>query len=150
MFQTLQLTAPAPVKWDHAEYLERLIRTEELHGQVKRATSALARRDFDSIAFTGVSGSLIAIPTALAMNKTMLAVRKPEDAKCFTDGGSHSSRMVEGNIGSLRYIIMDDLVSSGDTMHRIINEVKIVAPQAECVGIYTVSAGRLDSVNDWL
>lgn len=129
----------APVKWEHADYLSKLIRTEDLRSQVKIAAEELREHDFDTIAFAGISGALISIPTALAMNKTMLVVRKPQDVNAsYTEFGSHSGRVVEGNVGSSRYVIMDDLVSSGRTYKRIIEQIAMVAPKADCIGIYTV------------
>ena len=53
-------------KWKHASYLSQLIRTVSLRRQVSRAAHILKEYEFDAIAFTGLSGALIAIPTALA------------------------------------------------------------------------------------
>lgn len=113
-----------------AYYLENIINTAELPKAVDRAAKKLKKVEFDTIAFRGISGALTAIPLALKMKKTLLAVRKPEDLD------NHSSHRVEGDIGARKYIVVDDIVGSGRTKREIQEEITKVAPNAEYVGVY--------------
>jgi len=89
---------------------------------------ALTMHEFDAIAFRGLSGALLAPIVALQMGKTLIAVRKGES--------THSSRDVEGDYGARRYVIIDDIVSSGDTVRAIIADIKTENPEAYCIGVY--------------
>lgn len=119
---------PYEPKYGHASYLSASIRTDRLHKIVPQIVAVLSRYDFDAIAFRGMSGTLLASPVAMAMNKTLLGVRKITE-------GCHSDRMVEGDHGARRYVIVDDCVSSGTTARNIIEEIAKVAPDAKCIGV---------------
>lgn len=106
------------------------MRTDKLRETLSKCVSVLRQRrmDFDAIAFRGHSGALIAAPLALALDKTMLMVRKP-------GVNAHSYRLVEGDMAAKTYIIVDDTVSSGATVHAITDAIEGAAPQARCVGV---------------
>lgn len=71
---------------------------------------------FDHILVTGISGMLIGPTIALRLNKKLAIVRKnPKES-------SHSSNLVEGYPFG-KYIIIDDFVSSGETVLRIKNAI---------------------------
>lgn len=85
---------------------------------------------FDAIAFTGLSGSVVAGAVALTMDKYLYCVRKKNESK-------HSDHEVEGPSTGLRYIIIDDFISSGATVQRIMEMVRIHTDGAAvCVGAY--------------
>ena len=115
----------------HVDYLDRIIQVEKLRLLVERVVEISKRFEFDAWAFRGNSGALLAAPLALATGKTMIMVRKP-------DTKSHSYRVVEGDVGARRYIIVDDCVSSGATARAIVGAIKDVAPKAECLGVLEV------------
>jgi adenine/guanine phosphoribosyltransferase-like PRPP-binding protein len=102
-----------------------------------QARLELARKvgpEFDSLAFRGVSGAMIAPSLADRLSLGIVAIRKPND-------GSHSSAQVEASWGASRYVIVDDLISSGRTCRAIIeagDEARLT-----CVGIllYAQPAG---------
>ena len=121
-------------KYTHADYLP-YIRTHNLRRIIRRATKRLRDLNlkFDAIAFSGVSGALLAPPIALALNKTLLLVRKN-----ITDG--HSNHYVEGDIGARRYIIVDDFMSRGVTLRRIVKHIKKNAPNAKCIGVLEIAS----------
>jgi len=96
---------------------------------------------FDAIAFRGNSGALIAPTLALALDKTMLMIRK--NCPCGIHSFSHSSHEVEGDYGAKTYIIADDIISSGTTAQAIVEEIKKVAPKAKCLGV--LETFKLDS-----
>jgi orotate phosphoribosyltransferase-like protein len=116
----------------HAEYLSRIIRTENLRKTLKDTRKVLEKLQFDAIAFRGMSGAMLAPTLALRMNKTLLMVRKGTE-------NSHSTRPVEGDKAARRYVIVDDLVDSGCTVRAICDEVKTFAPYALCIGVVEVN-----------
>ena len=118
--------------YSHAGYLENIIQVEKLRVLIPKVIKALEKYDFDTLAFRGMSGTLIGPSVALAMEKTMILVRKP-GVDC------HSYRIVEGDYAAKRYIIIDDMVSTGNTAKAIIEEIKSFAPMAECLGVIEVN-----------
>ena len=96
---------------------------------ITTAKEHLARQDFDAIAFMGLSGALIAPILAMEMNKTLICVRKSDEVR-------HSYNEVEGDSNARRYIIIDDFVTSGGTVRRIVAEISRFAPRAKCIGVF--------------
>ena len=122
---------PAPThtpRYSHTYYLEHLIRTKNLQETITRAIAVLRKHDFDALAFRGASGMLLGVPLAVALDKTMIMVRKD------TQGTCHSSYPVEGDAAAKRYVIVDDLIRTGATVRAILAAVQVFAPQAECIG----------------
>jgi adenine/guanine phosphoribosyltransferase-like PRPP-binding protein len=91
------------------------------------AAKTLRKYEFDAIAFTGMSGALLAPTLALRLEKNLLMVRKP--------GDSHSGMRVEGDKAALRYVIVDDFMASGRTVRTILKEVADFAWNAQCIGV---------------
>lgn len=79
----------------------------------------LRRKDFDSLAFSGSSGAAIAYPVGALLGCHLSHARK-------NDGNHHGREgSVEGwtrdhDSPAIRYVIVDDFISSGATMERII------------------------------
>lgn len=85
---------------------------------------------FDAIAFTGLSGSVVAGAVAMTMDKYLYCVRK-------SDENRHSTYQVEGPLTGLRYVIIDDFICTGSTIERITELVHAhTEGKAECVGAY--------------
>ena len=84
---------------------------------------------FDSIAVCGYSMALIAPVVADKLNKSLIIVRKDNEHRaswCEAEG-EHSTK----------YIIIDDLIYSGETYTMVVNKIKEnLVPDAECVGVY--------------
>ncbi len=100
---------------------------EDIDGACKRLfeiESNPANR-FDAIAFAGMSGAIIAPMVAYKLNKPLIVVRKESDTSI--SGNSHSSRMVEGCIFARTYLIIDDFIDTGNTIKRIIDQIKVAA-----------------------
>ena len=116
------------------DYLRFYLDPAQATAKFKAAVKVLRKCEveFDSIAFCGMSGALIAPPIAHRLKKPLLMVRK-------TTVGCHSSDKVEGNQNCERYIIVDDLTSSGRTIKRIQYEIHKFAPDARCVGFLGVN-----------
>jgi hypothetical protein len=94
---------------------------------------------FETIVVRGVSGMTIGAIVAAIMNKRLVVVRKP-----ITD--SHAEVRVEGAVGE-RYVIVDDLICSGDTITSILDEVSRAAEKRghrlpRCEGIYLYTQCR--------
>lgn len=119
----------------HAGYLGNLIESDRLKRSVKCMVKALRPLDFDTIAFRGNSGALIASPLAFILNKELILVRKKREYPY-----SHSPMLCEGNVGAKRYVIVDDFVSTGATSTLTALRIKQFAPQAECIGIMALDS----------
>ncbi len=92
-------------------------RFEELHAKYK----------FDAIAFTGSSGAAVAFPLAMLFKIPLIYVRK--------DGETSHGSPVECNARChiKKYLIVDDFVSSGETVRRIVMKIR---DRAELKGAY--------------
>jgi adenine/guanine phosphoribosyltransferase-like PRPP-binding protein len=125
-------------------YLSKLTRTKNLRERIQLAVRALKEWDqhFDAVAFSGMSGALIAPGVALRMNKEMIMVRKPAALSNRRD--SHSDHWVEGDIAARSYIIVDDFIDSGKTRDYIRRKISEVGCDANFVGVLQVN--HLDSM----
>jgi len=118
----------------HAAHMEVLV-PEKRRKYLKQAKKAFRRSklEFDSIAFSGMSGAVFAPILAHILKKEIIMVRKGVD---MPERG-HSSFGVEGYAAAKRYVIVDDLVSTGATAQYIHGHIRQdFAPDAECVGVY--------------
>jgi len=84
---------------------------------------------FDAIAFRGLSGAILAPAIADKLGVGIIAIRKPTEQ-------SHSFQKVEG-YRNCKYIIVDDLISSGATI-RIIQDTiyNHHCDRSECLGVW--------------
>jgi adenine/guanine phosphoribosyltransferase-like PRPP-binding protein len=97
---------------------------------------------FDTIVFRGMSGALLVPSIAEKVGKEMLMVRKAD--------GNHSMYGIEGNVALKSYVIIDDLIASGNTLNSIIDGVgeglhAIEAEKAKCKAIFLYRDARLES-----
>jgi adenine/guanine phosphoribosyltransferase-like PRPP-binding protein len=83
---------------------------------------------FDSIACCGVSGLMVVPQIAEILNKNIVIVRKPEEKR-------YSEFYIEG-VSPFRYVVVDDLICSGDTFKWIRQAIHEDNPKASCVGLY--------------
>jgi len=123
-----------------AGYLSKVISIDRLRRTIDLSVKMLAGYDFDALAFTGMSGCLVGPSVCLALNKSMIVVRKKGD-------DTHSPYDVEGDKAARRYIIIDDFIGSGATVNRIAKQVKLFAPQAVCLGV--LETYYQDDSDDW-
>lgn len=121
-------------KYQHCEYLDKVIVTDNLKKTVALVIKALKphKDKFDAIAFCGMSGALIAPIIALKLNKPMIMVRKPKTKTLEC----HSSYNTEGYKAAKTYIILDDLVATGKTARYIKLSIEIFSPDAKCLGMF--------------
>lgn len=84
--------------------------------------------DFSAIAVSGVSGLILSGHLSIELDVALIVVRK-------TMEGTHSKNKVEGPMEG-RYIIFDDLICTGKTVERMIEDISNSNPYAEHVGTY--------------
>jgi len=86
---------------------------------------------------SGVSGAVVLMAVSMRTGIPFAIVRKLGDVeRSHMDSGSHSDRYIESTIPKIgRYVIIDDLISSGNTIRNIRNAVGAVYDHAQCVGI---------------
>lgn len=72
--------------------------------------------NFDTIAFRGMSGALVAPMVAMQLDKELIMVRKGES--------THSLFQTEGNAAARNVLIIDDFVVSGATVKAIYDGVQ--------------------------
>lgn len=136
-----------------SHYLGSTLDCNKLNEHVNNIVQTLRpiKKTFDTVAFRGMSGALVAPLVAAKMKKHLIMVRKPGD-------GSHSQYTVEGNINSQAYIIIDDFISTGNTCRAIIDAIanwqtscafNFYNVQATCVGIAVYLTPRDFVFNLW-
>ena len=84
--------------------------------------------NFDSIACCGVSGLMVVPQIAELLDKHILLVRKDSEQR-------YSDFSIEG-VSPYRYVIIDDLICSGNTIRHIKRHIKEEHPRSKCVGVY--------------
>lgn len=131
----------------HTVYLNEALGLKQRKQTVKKLCECIKKSGikFDSIAFTGMSGALIAPLVAYKLKKNLVMVRKPSDK-------NHSSMTVEAENVGKRYIIIDDLIFSGKTIINLVKTVKdnpqfyIMVP----VAVFTYRRPEDDRIKDEL
>lgn len=84
--------------------------------------------NFDSIACCGISGLMVVPQIAEILNKNIVIIRKPDEKR-------YSDFWIEG-VAPFRYVIVDDLICSGNTVKWIKQTIYEDNPKARCVGLY--------------
>lgn len=136
-------------------YMASTLDPVELKAKTDQAIEMLRpiAHTFDAIAFRGMSGAILAPIIAVALGKSLILVRKPNDGSHsqqnaswgptqFTDSHGNTRKLtnlVEGDVAARRYIIVDDFQSEGKTARAIRDEVRKVNPEAVCLGVCAVS-----------
>ena len=90
---------------------------------------------FDAIAFTGMSGGLMAPTVADALGVGLMAIRKDQSSP-------HTSLKVEATPECYEYIILDDMISTGDTINKIMDQLG----KHHCQGIYVYADNQRQCV----
>ena len=112
-----------------ASWMRQAVSRQECDEALRNAELRLDKVEFDTVAFTGVSGVLFGPVLAYKMHKEVACVRKQGQA-------THSDYGVEGFKEVKKYIIADDFISTGETVKSVIKKMRQFAPQAVCVGVY--------------
>jgi adenine/guanine phosphoribosyltransferase-like PRPP-binding protein len=116
----------------YSNYLFDVLNGKQLQRRVRLTADLIRDRvgldTFRNIAFRGISGALVAPALAVLLEKNLLVVRKPNES-------AHTRSLVEGNKSHAPYIIVDDFISSGDTIRHIVEAVKAFDDSAKLVAI---------------
>ena len=110
------------------DYSADFLTPTKLRRAVQKCVRIIRKRKlkFDAIAFRGLSGAVVAPMVALALKKTMIAVRK---------SNSHGIKVC-GDLGAQSYLIIDDFISSGVTIRKIVTGIdRASLNEPACVGI---------------
>ncbi len=123
----------------HTEYLDAVFVRENFSDTMRR-TIHLARMmrrayKFDTIVFTGMSGAAVAFPLALALNTSLVCIRKNND-------NSHYPFNFEGNADVKDYIIVDDFICGGSTVRNLLSKMAKAKPLATCKAILLYKSRR--------
>jgi adenine/guanine phosphoribosyltransferase-like PRPP-binding protein len=112
-----------------AAHTSRVLNHKYRNSVIIKAICSLRKieQDFDSIACCGVSGLMVVPQICEILNKNIIIVRKFEKR--------YSEFYVEG-VSPSRYVIVDDLICSGDTLKHIIGSISDDTPRAKCIGAY--------------
>lgn len=121
---------------DVAEHLKKIFNSRQYARSISVLCDGISRSkiNFEFIAFRGYSGSMIAPAVAHKLNKQMCLIRKGSEKR-------HSARLIEGFVGG-RYIIVDDLISTGNTIRQIIKSLNSRSgkewncSESTCVGVF--------------
>lgn len=118
-------------------YLKSAFTPDRLLAACKRLHKALEhmRAEWDTVAFAGTSGSAVAFALSALYGYPITLVRKSgEQTHHFSS--YNTKYCVEGLVGpGLRYMIVDEMVSSGATVDRINAQFKIEFPSMQCAGL---------------
>jgi phosphoribosylpyrophosphate synthetase len=119
------------------------IKTEYLHGiynpnhltstvdkAVEKTYEIMVSNSFDTIVFTGNSGAALAYTLAYKLGLPLLCVRKQDNSHYL-----RRSNLLEGNVSTSRYIIVDDFIDTGTTVKHVVGYIKEHLPKATCVGV---------------
>lgn len=99
----------------HCTHFEYALPRANANKSIKGIVTALQKKDFDAIAFCGLSGAAIACPVAYVMQKELILVRKKQG-----NDGSNSGMYVEGYVDATRIAIIDDFICGDGTMRNIV------------------------------
>lgn len=127
----------------YSAYLRKFMEVDDRAERIEIIVDTLSQFDheFDAIACTGVSGLIVASVLAYRMEKHLIILRKDGE-------NSHAAYCVENNRKQFRVLIVDDLVSSGNTLRRIDSAVS-----GTIVGALLYHTGELlsdESLESWL
>ena len=113
----------------HAPYLAGPL--VNLKGIIDSTKKALRQVNFEGFVGTGLSGTMVVPALAYVMEKRFAIVRKPDDR------GHHSSGTVESGLRhDDRWIFIDDFISSGATLARVISCMTSHSCDATYIGRY--------------
>jgi len=124
---------------NHSYYLANVINPKKRRQTIRKACRTLREipQKFSVIAATGLSGTIVAVACADRLDKGIAIVRKP-DEKCHGNVVESGRKRGQG----FRYIIIDDVIESGETVDRVMNMIESDNPGSKCVAILLHDAMR--------
>lgn len=101
----------------HTEYLDTVFDKSRRSKVVRKVRESLRAVPFDAFVCRGVSGLTMGSILAHSMRKDLVVIRKSED-------DSHSDYEIEYGGDGRRLVILDDLISSGDTLEAVVGRLR--------------------------
>ncbi len=109
---------------------------------------------FDAIAIRGMSGATVGFPVSVKTGIPVIIVRKGSES---SHGYPVEAPSMISRTRTVRYIILDDFICSGDTVKQILNTIQKSIPRGniipKCVGIVlydTIEIGTAPRMfEDW-
>lgn len=127
-------------KIDTCSHFSTVLDSEKQRRVVERCIKELQSVEFDTLAFIGLSGAVIAPILAYVLGKELLMIRKNGG-----NDGSNSCYWIEGNLGAERVVIVDDIISTGYTMSQAMHALRAIqkrhSPSIQVVGLLLHSNG---------
>jgi len=102
---------------------------------IKLGRALLGKYQYDAIAFQGNSGSALAYILGYVLQIPLINIRKEREDSHFR----RCKGQFEGYLATQKYLIVDDFYSTGDTVKRIISEIKKSCPDSKCVAMLMYS-----------
>jgi len=103
---------------DYHTHLRNESRFENtIHGMAKLIKNLQKKLKFTHMVCTGISGQSVGWPISFITGIPLVVIRKALEK-------SHGSRIVGQSGLCSKYIIIDDFISSGETIERVIREMK--------------------------
>src|SRR5229473_3316905 len=102
--------SPTGPAYQYPTHLRPAMNREERKETVEACIAKLQRYEFDTLAFSGISGASIGFILAQLMDKEVISVRQPG-----TYRRADNQYLEEGYCHALKYVIVDDLISTGTT-----------------------------------
>lgn len=122
--------------YQYPSHLAPVLNRRTRDATVKKCIEVLLNHDFDTLAFSGMSGAGIGFVLAHILHKEVILIRKPGEPR-----RAGMTYFNEGYKDAKRYVIIDDLISTGTTAARVIRGVRELCPNAFLVGILTYFSG---------
>lgn len=123
-------TCPDRDAYQCATHIAATVNRRARNKAIEDCMAALKNIEYDTFAFQGASGIGISLILAHLLQKETILVRKDGEPR-----QADARYKVEGYKEAKRYIVVDDLISTGMTAARVIQGVHSLAPEAELVGI---------------
>lgn len=128
------------------DYLGDVFHRDQFQGMVKRAIEKahqiMIDHPFEAIAFTGTSGSAIAYILGYTLDVPLICIRKDTEKAHYKSWDSQSEQRFEGYAGARTYLIVDDFISSGKTVERIMQAIYDKCPQCRCAAMLMYQGDR--------
>lgn len=116
-------------------YFRSALSDERRKNVLQKWDQVVQKHEFDSIAVRGLSGATMGGILSYLSKKDLVVLRKSSDYS------PHSLSTVELENKPNKFIIVDDLISSGKTIQIINNELQYYPDNPKCVAIFLYEDG---------